>query len=304
MGRRISNTQEYDPESFDRLDYMIYCMKQEGIYIYLDMMVSRVFHSGDGLEITEKMTSSSRPYSVLDRRMIELEKKYMSDLWNHVNPYTGIAYKDDPAITVIENPHYLEGNNITSLYEARDYLPGAFVLEGDLVIANKQILRSEERMRIEGKDYQIFDLNVPSQAHLLYQKAGNLLEMYCSLGAVKAGCFHDCQVGVMLDWDREDGNSADDVRNEVDVVLTCGHIPIFISCKNTQIENEYLYEIKTMARRFGGRYAVPAIVSTARHKQPIRDRAKEMGIVLLDEVHRLTLAQFSDRLGQAFCPRR
>lgn len=53
------------------------------------------------------------------------------------------AYKDDPAITVIENPHYLEGNNITSLYEARDYLPGAFVLEGDLVIANKQILRSE-----------------------------------------------------------------------------------------------------------------------------------------------------------------
>jgi hypothetical protein len=59
-----------------------------------------------------------------------------------------------------------------------------------------------------------------------------------------------------------------------------------------------------MARRFGGRYAVPAIVSTARHKQPIRDRAKEMGIVLLDEVHRLTLAQFSDRLGQAFCPRR
>ena len=99
MGRRISNTLEYDPESFDRLDYMIYCMKQEGIYIYLDMMVSRVFHSGDGIANAE-IPDRSAPYSMIDRRMIELEKKYISDLWNHVNPYTGIAYKDDPAIAL------------------------------------------------------------------------------------------------------------------------------------------------------------------------------------------------------------
>ena len=99
MGKRISNTMEYDPESFDRLDYMIYCMKQEGIYIYLDMMVSRVFHSGDGISNPD-LAKRSAPYSMLDRTMIELEKKYMTDLWNHVNPYTGVAYKDEPAIVL------------------------------------------------------------------------------------------------------------------------------------------------------------------------------------------------------------
>lgn len=53
------------------------------------------------------------------------------------------AFREDPAVTVLENPHYLEGNNITSLYAAREYLPGAFVLEGDLIISNDEILRPE-----------------------------------------------------------------------------------------------------------------------------------------------------------------
>lgn len=49
------------------------------------------------------------------------------------------VYKDDPEITILENEHYLEGNNITSLYAAREYLPGSFVLEGDLIITNESI---------------------------------------------------------------------------------------------------------------------------------------------------------------------
>lgn len=53
------------------------------------------------------------------------------------------AYKDDPEVKVIENSHYLEGNNITSLYAARDYLPGSFVLEGDIIIGNDAILKRQ-----------------------------------------------------------------------------------------------------------------------------------------------------------------
>lgn len=53
------------------------------------------------------------------------------------------AFKDDPEVTVIENVHYLEGNNITSMYAAKDFLPGSFVLEGDIIISNDEILRPE-----------------------------------------------------------------------------------------------------------------------------------------------------------------
>ena len=56
------------------------------------------------------------------------------------------AYKDDPEITVVENVNYQRGNNITSLYAARDYLPGSFVLEGDLMISEPAIFsRSVEK---------------------------------------------------------------------------------------------------------------------------------------------------------------
>ena len=50
------------------------------------------------------------------------------------------AYRDDPDVTVVVNPNYREGNNITSLYVVRQYLPGSFVLEGDLNILNDSIL--------------------------------------------------------------------------------------------------------------------------------------------------------------------
>ena len=53
------------------------------------------------------------------------------------------TYKDDPDITVLENPWYLKGNNITSVYFARDYIPGSFIIEGDLKIMNTAVFNPE-----------------------------------------------------------------------------------------------------------------------------------------------------------------
>lgn len=49
------------------------------------------------------------------------------------------AYKNDSEIKILRNHHYNEGNNVTSLYVARQYIPGAFILEGDLLISNDAI---------------------------------------------------------------------------------------------------------------------------------------------------------------------
>jgi len=100
-GIRLNDTQHFDPESLDRLDYMIACMKKEGIYIYLDMAVSRVFRSGDGVANYD-LPKRSTPYCIIDDHMIRLQKQFMDAIWNHVNPYTGIAYKDEPAIALTD----------------------------------------------------------------------------------------------------------------------------------------------------------------------------------------------------------
>ncbi len=41
------NTRSLDPTSMDRLDYLIHCLKQHGIYIYLDLLTYRQFRPGD-----------------------------------------------------------------------------------------------------------------------------------------------------------------------------------------------------------------------------------------------------------------
>ena len=99
-GANKQNTLSFDPESMDRLDYLIYCLKKEGIYIYMDLLCYRLFRSGDGVEAFEQLRTAGRPYSNYNRKMIELQKKFNSDLWNHVNPYTKLAYKDDPVIAM------------------------------------------------------------------------------------------------------------------------------------------------------------------------------------------------------------
>lgn len=101
-GRRMDDTQSLDPISLDRLDYLIHCLKQEGIYVYMDLLTYRIFKSGDGVDNAEKLDQEARPYSNFDPRLIELQKKFNAQLWTHMNKYTGLAYKDDPAIALTE----------------------------------------------------------------------------------------------------------------------------------------------------------------------------------------------------------
>lgn len=101
-GPRQTNSLDLDPESMKRLDYLIYCLKKEGIYCYLDMLTYRKFKSGDGVENAHLLGDSAKPYSNYSRKLIELQKKFAYELWNHLNPYTGLAYKDDPVFVLTE----------------------------------------------------------------------------------------------------------------------------------------------------------------------------------------------------------
>lgn len=101
-GNLRNDSMSFDPRSLDRLDYLFYCLKQEGIYVYLDQLSHRAFKPGDGADNIDELPEGGRPYTNYDPRLIELQKKYSYDLWTHVNPYTGLAYKDDPVIALME----------------------------------------------------------------------------------------------------------------------------------------------------------------------------------------------------------
>lgn len=93
----------------------------------------------------------------------------------------------------------------------------------------------------------------------------------------------ECRVGVHLDWDGEITSPKEgDVLNEIDVLVLRGNIPTFISCKSGKLDGvkalSALYELETVADRFGGKYAKKVLVITKPLSAAYVKRAKEMGI--------------------------
>lgn len=101
-GPRLVKTGIADPESLDRMDYLIKCLKENGVYIYMDILTYRKFRSEESAVGAEKLVSGAKIYSYIDPDIIELQKKFAEFMWTHVNPYTGLAYKDDPAVALTE----------------------------------------------------------------------------------------------------------------------------------------------------------------------------------------------------------
>jgi len=121
-GKRVTTTRVLDPKSMEALDYLIYCLKREGIYIYLDMMTYRKFKEGDGVADHELLQDLGKPWCMFDERMIELQKEYATNLWTHYNPYTGLQYKDDPAFVMSEIAAECDLFN-TGYKDRWDYVP-------------------------------------------------------------------------------------------------------------------------------------------------------------------------------------
>ena len=97
-----ANTQVMDPVQLGRLDYLIYQLKRHAIYVDLVLHGGRTFSLADGVTDAPEFAASGigadRGATLFDPVMIALQQKFAAQLLNHVNPYTGLAYKDDPVI--------------------------------------------------------------------------------------------------------------------------------------------------------------------------------------------------------------
>ncbi len=140
-------------------------------------------------------------------------------------------------------------------------------------------------------------------------KAGNILELYVYKTAIEImeeekGYYRDVDMGVFVDWDGviHDGTTAErDTRNEIDVLLMRGVIPIFVSCKNGEVRKEALYELSTVAERFGGEYAKKILLTTyvsaeVESRRYIMQRAHDMRIDIIEGVEDMDIGTFKETL--------
>ncbi len=192
----------------------------------------------------------------------------------------------------------------TNLLEKR--IPGEKGLQKSYLTISESlkaagIMVCEEIKVQNGRTTARFDLDVPKEALFLYEKAGNLLEMYTAMAAFDTGLFHDICVGVQVDWNGVFSAPArPDPRNEIDLILMKNNLPILASCKNTLPKNDHLYEISTMASHYGGYYATPMLLSSYGATPSVRTRAKEMKLVLIDNIRKMSYPKLVEKLKKAF----
>lgn len=166
-------------------------------------------------------------------------------------------------------------------------------------------------------DFQDTDLHAMSISYKNSQvkrclvRAGQALEMKIFTASKKilndAGepLYHDVMNGVFIDWDGEPHDEKKekifDTENEIDVLMMYGVIPVFVSCKNGIVQQEELYKLDAVARRFGGNHAKKVLIATSLDGMGesglyLRQRASDMQITIVDDVHKMTDEALAVRL--------
>ena len=178
---------------------------------------------------------------------------------------------------------------------------GNYIVKGERggrISANEDALRDFARIGFirelqivsgEGISFRFRDQN--TRAWL--RDVGSVLELYVYKACLDAHIFNDIISSAVVRWDEVLGHGS--VINEIDVMATRGVVPLFISCKVSDVKTEALNELAILRDRFGGKGAKAAIVSTGRCNAAARHRAAQLGIAVIDRdelengklVHRL-----------------
>ena len=118
------------------------------------------------------------------------------------------------------------------------------------------------------------------EAQLLCRSKGHILELYLYLLALESEYFDECMIGAEIDWNGI-FPEADNVQNEIDVVLRKGRSIVFISCKMTDLSVEAINELELYATHFAGESCLKLIVCSGKINPVYINRCHEYGVLVI-----------------------
>lgn len=141
-GTLVRDTQQLSAESLRKLDLWIKALKDEGIYIWLDMHVQRALTANDNIDDFDELPKKDdrvdlKGYAYVNNSIQAAMKHFAEQYLTHVNAYTGLAYKDDPAIAAVL---ITNENDLTQHY-------------GNALMPNKDVPRHSERYMAAAKAF-------------------------------------------------------------------------------------------------------------------------------------------------------
>ena len=92
----LNNDQSFNAEALDRLDFFIYRLQLAGIYVAFPLHAARVYpQSPDCIQACEGLDNYLPS-------LIQSQKDFAAAFLNHINPYSGKAYKADAGVFALE----------------------------------------------------------------------------------------------------------------------------------------------------------------------------------------------------------
>jgi len=107
--KTTGRARRFDPAKLDKWDRWFSILKDNGIYMTWSLFYPHVITEAEGYQadLYSELPSrgagkSTSGVVTMMRELQDAQWQWEQALLNHVNPYTGLAYKDDPALAIVE----------------------------------------------------------------------------------------------------------------------------------------------------------------------------------------------------------
>ncbi len=102
---KFNDSRHLNAQSLESLDWWIKCMKDQGIYVWIDLHVGRTVMPGDpvslGREEITRAHGDPKGFCYYNKDLQNLMIEFQHHYLNHTNKYTELRYKDDPAVMCV-----------------------------------------------------------------------------------------------------------------------------------------------------------------------------------------------------------
>ena len=106
FGQQSNSTGQINADAMDKIDWWIKCLKDEGIYVWLDLHVERHLKPDDNItafsEIAKGNSSANlKGYNYVNPSILQAMQDFNAAYVGHVNTYTNVRLADEPAIATM-----------------------------------------------------------------------------------------------------------------------------------------------------------------------------------------------------------
>jgi len=142
FGAQAAGTRQLDAAMLEKIDWWVKCLKDEGIYVWIDLHVQRKLTEADGIDDFDEIAKGKasvelKGFNYVNASIEQAMREFNDAYLGHVNAYTRVALKDEPAVAAVL---ITNENDLTQHY-------------GNALLPNQKVPRHSGRFMAEAKRF-------------------------------------------------------------------------------------------------------------------------------------------------------